>query len=152
MICQVIVNDFEIGQRILYILDDGDFEAQRGRWKDTDDVLLALQNTDMFASRTRWMDLEIRHFHVMIVNILKILSGADDAVRSDKDNPMVARLAFFLCGIISLIQENGCNIELFRINRVSSDDVLYDYSATLDVKIDLGSKNGFKVVIDNEGK
>src|ERR1700722_17878530 len=131
MICQVIINDFEIGQRILYILDDADFQSQQSKWKDTDKLLHAVQDTEMFAGRTRWMDLEIRHFHVMIVNILRMLSGMDEAIRANKDSEPVARLAFFLCGIISLIQEGSASsIDLFRITRVASDDVVYDYCAT----------------------
>lgn len=152
MICQVIINDFEIGKRTLYILDDADFKLQASRLGDTDALLTALQTNSMFAGRTCWMDLEIRHFHVMIVNLLRLMSGMDDDARSNKDGEPVARMVFFLCNLITLIQQaSGSLIDLLRITRVS-DDVLYDYYATLDVRIEGDApRSGLKIVIDNDG-
>lgn len=152
MICQVVINDFDIGRRMMYILDETDFEYQRNVWHATDDLLLALQTHDMFKNRTVWSSLEITHFHVMIVNMLKIMSTVSDSVRADRANPMVKRLAFFLCSLVFLIQKkSGCSIELLRVNRVASSDVMYDFNASLEVKIEPTPvhSTGLKVVIDN---
>ena len=152
MICHVTINDFEIGRRMVYILDDDDFRIQQKMWSDTDDLLLALQPNALFAGRTRWCDLDIRHFHVMIVNMLKMLGNMDEFVRNNNKSQPVMRLAFFLCGLIALLQDQtGSVVELLRMNRISVDDVVYDYSASLDVKIVAsGPRMGLKLVVDND--
>ena len=125
---------------------DQDFQIQQNQMTDTDELLTSVQNHDLFAGKTRWCDLEIKHFHIMIVNILRMLGKTDDTVRANDANPLVVRLTFFLCAFIKLLQENsGSSIDLLRVNRVSDDDVVYDYTATLDVKI-APIKSGLKVV------
>jgi len=151
MICNVVINDFEIGRRMVCVLQDSDFDHQKNIWEDTDDLLMALQKHDLFKNRTKWSDLEIKHFHVMIVNILKMLSSYDDSVRADKDHAIVRRLTFFLCGLITHIQQTGCKIELLKVNRVTGDNVFYDYNASLEVKLEpQPTHTGLKVIIDNE--
>ena len=150
MNCHVIINDFEIGRRILYVLDEKDFIRQKRIWYDTDDLLISMNN-DLFAGKIRWCDLEIKHFHVMIVNMLRILGNLDDDARGDKTNPLVIRLTFFLCGLISLMQNKTDSIiELMKINRISPNDVLYDYSATMDVKVISSPHSNLKIVVDND--
>lgn len=152
MICHVVIHDFEVGRRMLYVLDDEDFAIQQALWHQSDALLTTLQNHSFFAGHACWCDLEIKHFHVMIVNILKMLSSLDDETRGDQANPLVRRLAFVLCCLISVIQERtGSIIELLRVNRVMNNDVIYDYNATLDVTIEPMPGTGLKVVIDNDG-
>jgi hypothetical protein len=149
MICHVIINDFQIGQRILYVLDETDFRTQKAHWHETDETLSALQNNSLFVGRLRWSDLGVEHLHVLIVNMLKMLSGMDDTVRENKESEPVMRLAFLLCGMISLLQQRSQSmIELFRVNRVSEEDVVYDYCATLDLS--RCAPHELKIVIDNE--
>jgi hypothetical protein len=152
MICQVVINDFHIARRMLYVLDDSDFVMIKARFVDTDDLLIALQKNAMFEGRTHWCDLEIKHFHVMIVNMLNIIGKQHDTIRINPGTPENTRLTFLLCSLITLLQkQSGSLIELFRINRVSVDDVIYDYSASLNVKIEANhARMGLKVVIDNE--
>ncbi len=151
MICNVIINDFEIGRRMVCILQDADFDHQKSVWEETDDLLAALQKHDLFKNRLKWSDLNIEHFHVMIVNILKMLSTHDDSVRADKDHAIVRRLTFFLCGLITHLQQKGGKVELLKVNRVTGDNVFYDYSASLEVKLEpQPTHTGLKVIIDNE--
>lgn len=152
MICHVIINDFEIGRRMLYILDETDFENQKNMWGNTDDLLIAMNKYELFHGRHRWCDLDIKHFHVMIVNILKIMGSLDDMERGDKTNRVVVRLTFLLCGIVSIIQEKTDSvIEMMKINRITVNDVIYDYNATLEVKISPSSPHSnLKVIVDND--
>lgn len=152
MICQAIINDFEIGRRIIYVMDDSDFNSFYLNRDDGDDLLDALQHHDLFRGKQKWADLDIKHFHVMIVNMLKIIGGMNDDVRADKESAPVKRLVFFLCALITLVQEKtGSKIELFRINRVSDTDIVYDYSATLEVLIERPAPpSGLKIIVDNE--
>ena len=134
MICQVIIYDFEIARRMVYVLDDDDFVLQERRWDQTDPLLATMQSNPFFAGKTRWCDLDVIHFHVLILNILKILATLRDSQRSEKHHPAVLRLTFFICGLVSLLQQRSQSlIELLRIKRLARDDLIYDYSATLDV-------------------
>jgi hypothetical protein len=152
MLCHVIINDFEIGRRMLYVLEDADFENKKTIWQDTDDLLQRVQKNELFHGKLHWCDLDIKHFHVMIVNMLKIMGSMDDMARGDKKNPLVVRLTFLLCGLVCLIQDKTDSmIEMFKINRITSNDVVYDYNATLDVKIMPSTPpTNLKVIVDNE--
>ncbi len=151
MFCHVVVNDYEIGQRMFYILGPLDFNNQESSWNDNDPVLDILQNNEAFRGRTKWSDLDLEHFHLMIINMLKILATMDDAVRSNKDSAPVGRLAFFFCSLIRMLEERtGSHIELLHVNRVSSDDVVYDYTATLDMPFSIKSSPKLKVMSDED--
>ena len=152
MITLVIINDFEIGRRMLYVLEDSDFENRQKVWPNTDDVLRNIQKNELFNGRLRWCELDIKHFHVMIVNMLKIMGSLDDMARGDKTNPLVVRFTFLLCGLVHLLQDKSESIiEMMKINRITSNDVVYDYSATLDVKIIPSSPHkNLKVIVDND--
>ncbi len=150
MICHVIINDFEIGRKVIYVLNDDDFAIYQNKAHDTDKLLLALQKNEMFQGKTRWCDLDIKHFHVMVVNMLIILGKMSDDVCRDQSSITVQRLTFLLCGLISFLHDKtNSYIELFRINRVSYDDVAYNYSASLDIVIDRPGA-GLKVIINND--
>lgn len=151
MICQVIINDFEIGRRIVYVLDDHDFFMQNRIKENIDDVLLSLQKNELFTGKTKWCDLELKHFHVMICNVLKILGGQQDHIQEDKSNHFVKRLTVLLCGMIQLIQKKtDSEIETFKISRISLNDVTYDYSARLHIEVEKPLTTSLKIVIDNE--
>lgn len=150
MICQVAINDYKIGCRMVYVLEDYDFNIQRHVWNNTDELLMALQGNALFAGRTHWVDLELQHFHVMIVNILRLMSGLTDADRGNRSHGLVKRLTFLLCGFICVLQDQSeSTVELLRVNRVSDTDVLYDFNATLEVNVTTPiPKLGLKLVVD----
>jgi hypothetical protein len=152
MICQVIIYDFEIERRMIYVLDDDDFVLQEQQWEHGDPLLAAMQNNPIFAGKLRWSDLDLMHFHVLILNILKILATMRDSQRSEKNNPAVLRLTFFLCGLVTLIQQRSHSlVELLRIKRLARDNLIYDYTATLDVTtLPSPAKSPLRIVIDNQ--
>jgi hypothetical protein len=152
MICQVIIYDFEIARRMVYVLDDDDFILQERRWEQGDPLLTAMQSNPLFAGKTRWSDLDLLHFHVLILNILKILATMRDSQRSEKSHPAVLRLTFFLCGLVTLLQQRSQSlVELLRLKRLARDDLIYDYTATLDVSIlPSPAKSPLRVIIDNQ--
>lgn len=150
MICKVVIYDFVLSRRIIHLLDDDDFELQRQRWHSGDPVLTSLQHYPLFAGRTRWCDLNVTHLHIMLVNMLRFHAELPEKDRSNRKNPVVARLIFFLCGLIHLLQDRSESlIELLRVKRMTGDDVVYDYSATLNVTVSPPIHRGLKVVVDN---
>jgi hypothetical protein len=54
--------------------------------------------------------------------------------------------------LVHLLQDKSESIiEMMKINRITSNDVVYDYSATLDVKIIPSAPHkNLKVVVDND--
>jgi hypothetical protein len=148
--CQVIISDYIVERRITLLLDASDFNLQAEHWGEADPVLMAFRNHPFFEGCTTWSDLNTTHFHALIINVLKICANnATTETSTSRSNPMILRLSFLLCSLISLIQSrSGCIIDLLRVNRVGRDDVFYDYNARLDITI-TPPKPGLRVVIDN---
>ena len=150
MVCQVIISDYLIERRMAYLLDAGDFNMQSTRKDHTDSLLAIFRDHPFFEGCTSWDDLDIVHFHALIVNMLKISAEHNDIEVANKHHPTVLRLTFFLCSLINLIQvRTGSVIDLLRVNRVGHSDVLYDYSARLDIIFTSPKAAGLRVVIDN---
>lgn len=149
MMTQVIISDYVVERRMIYLLETADFDAQVVRWEQTDPLLATFSDHPFFIGCKQWSDLKIMHFHALIINMVKIVASHSDAEIADKMHPSIYRLTFFLCSLISLIQQQtGSTIDLFRVNRVGRDDVVYDYSARLDVIVAV-PKSGLRLVIDN---
>jgi hypothetical protein len=148
--CQVIISDYIIERRMAYLLDSSDFNTQINRGSQTDALLAIFRDHAFFEGCKTWADLDIIHFHALIVNMLKISAEHSDVEVADKNHPTVLRLTFFLCSMINLLQtRTGSIVDLLRVNRVGHSDVLYDYSARLDVVMALPKTTGLRVVIDN---
>lgn len=131
------------------VLDATDFRIQADRWGEADPLLTAFREHPFFEGCHRWADLNISHFHALIVNMLKICADHQEADAANRSHPMILRLSFLLCSLISLLQQRTDSvIDLLRVSRVGRDDVLYDYSARLDVVFTI-PKTGLRVVIDN---
>lgn len=149
MTCQVVISDYVIERRMTLLLDAGDFNVQADRWEEADALLTAFRDHPFFEGCTRWADLSISHFHALIVNMLKICADHRETEAANRLHPMILRLSFLLCSMINLMQQRtGSVIDLLRVNRVGSDDVLYDYSARLELTL-APPKIGLRVVIDN---
>jgi hypothetical protein len=150
VVCQVIISDYIIERRMAYLLDANDFNVQMNRGAHTDALLAIFRDHPFFEGCTTWDDLDIMHFHALIVNMLKISAEHSDAEVADKNHPTVLRLTFFLCSMINLLQiRTGSVVDLLRVNRVGQADVLYDYSARLDIVFAQPKSTGLRVVIDN---
>jgi hypothetical protein len=149
MSCQVIISDHVINRRMTLSLDAGDFALQAAQWQKTDALLSAFCDHPFFAGCDHWDDLTLTHFHVLIINMLKICADHHDTEANNRAHPIVLRLNFLLCSLIDFLQQrSGSIIDLLRVNRVGNNEVLYDYSARLNV-IFAPTKTGLRVVIDN---
>jgi hypothetical protein len=146
---QVIISDYVVERRMVLMLDASDFKSHAKRWDEPDSLLVAFKDHPFFGGCERWSDLNIPHFHALIINMLKICADHHDMDVVKPNHPTVQRLSFLICSLINLLQQStGSIIDLLRVNRVGRDDVLYDYSARLDVVFS-PPKKGLRVVIDN---
>lgn len=75
---QVAIYDYVSHRRIEVSLTADDFAQRQACWKQIDPLLMNLQYHAFFTGRTRWCDLELVHFHAMLVNILHLMDGYPD--------------------------------------------------------------------------
>lgn len=111
---QVIIQDCTNNRRMVYLLDEHDFSFYRINQPSLGD------NTD--ASQ----------LHGLIARMLTIMEMMTDQQCSDRLDTRVLQLTFYLCGFIGAIQSPYSRIELLRITRLTSSDLLYDYTASIE--------------------
>ena len=150
----VVINDFGTNRRTLSILEDGDFGIVAGVWENEDPILVDLQDNPFFAGRRRWCDLDPTHFRLMILRTLSFVARMGDEERGNQDNPVVRSLHFLLCAMIHCLQCRAESmVELVRINRLNENEITFDYTATLNMHIDMPKPKGgtgLFVVVDND--
>jgi hypothetical protein len=125
MICQIIIQDCLIDRRMVYMLEDSDFAFQHSQ-RD-----MRLPTMPLFAGKTCWHDLDVSHYHTLIMTMLNTIAGKTDDERGDRLDAAVTQLTFFLCGMVVALQNDHSTVELLRITRLSPTDLLYDYTASM---------------------
>lgn len=150
MTCQIVISDYLIERRMVYLLDDDDFSHYQSHINDTDALLLLFRDHAFFAGCTRWCELKLEHLHVLIINMLKISAKHSNAEVANKKHATIVRLSFLFCALVRRIEDaTGSSIDLLRVARIGPEDVAYDYCARLDVQISSKPKTQLRVVIDN---
>jgi hypothetical protein len=150
MTCQIILSDYVIERRMVFLLDANDFAAQHARWQESDHLLDSFQSHPFFQNCQHWCDLSLAQFHTLIINMITISAQHSELEIANKEHPTIMRLTFFLCALVTVLQKStGSVIDLLRVNRIGPTDVLYDYSARLDIAI-TPPKATLRVVIDNK--
>ena len=151
MSCHVVISDYLIERRMAFTLDAADFLAQASRRESSDPLLDTFADHPFFAGCKRWSDLSQTQFHALIINMIKISADHSDTDVADKAHPTMQRLIFFLCCLVRMIEDRSASVlDLLRVYRVSRDDVVYDYTARLEVAF-TPPRTSLRVVIDNEG-
>lgn len=149
----VVINDYVINKRITLFFIPEDYALVDHNWQSTDPVLLNLQHIALFSGRTRWCDLEITHFRLLVAKNLQnaAMLATDD--RMDDDNPIVSSLNYLICCLIRCIEIAGvCSLESMRINRLGDIEITIEYTASVietDVISALPPKTPFSIIIDN---
>jgi len=153
----VIINDYEIDTRIQITFSENDFSVVKSYWNQTDSLLQDLITWEPFVGRETWDDLDPTHWRVLIISNLTKMKNLSDSDRKDENNAVVKSLNFLICGLIICLEKRAeCKIELMHINRVKEREVVYDFSAGLNMAIDLPTKkkkdSTFSVIVDNTDK
>jgi hypothetical protein len=71
----------------------------------------------------------------MIVNVLQIVGESSDEQQVNPANQAVQSLTFLLCALLGRLRRKDVHIDLLRVTRMTVDNVVYDYCATLDIEI-----------------
>lgn len=166
----IIINDFVSNRRAHLVFITSDFEAMAQIWDIEDPVLKELQEHQEFVGKTRWSDLEIKHFRLLLMQNLVVADSLTEDQMLDDDNTIVRSLNFlFMAFCYCLLTKVGGEIEILRVNRMSKIDITYDVQISfmrLDVDLSTANdhsemtetsniikppafKSGMRVVVDN---
>lgn len=151
----VIINDYVINRRTHIVLDASDFEVARRVMGHTepDELLLELQDQDVFRGRTRISDLEPYHVKLLLEMNLKQAAAVKGDVL-DLSDPIMKSLVFLIEVMIVFLEKRSQSfIETLRINRVGTLDAVVEWTAMLNNEPPqtkpTKKKNDISVVIDN---
>lgn len=160
-----IINDLIADNRITLYLTSDDFKALDELWEKEDSYLKELQGTELFKGRLSWSQLEPVHFRVILMSALAKVGKLSIEQRNDDDDPTMNDLFFLVAGLVRcLASKTGAEITIIRFNRVKDNEVLYDFSAEVNMLLEYDatkpspkaktppSKNGFRIVHDSDSK
>ena len=148
----VVINDFETNRRLAILFNHPhDFARADAEWEREDKLLIEMQKHIAFKERTRWCDLDPTHWRFLILEYLNKMAKLNDTEMYDTQNPVMADLTFLLTSFIKCLEERTeGTMELMRLNRVGENEVLYDYSGSVNMQLDFARpKKGFRVIVDN---
>ena len=149
----VVINDLATDQRhvILFNRPD-DFQRADAYWDNEHPLLMDLQHTDFFIGRKRWADLNPQHFRFLLMNNLSKVAALNTEEQDDPENAVMSSLTFLLSALIKCLeQRTESTIELMRLNRLAEHEVLYDFSASVNLHLHdkVPPRKGLRVIVDN---
>ena len=134
----VVINDFTNNRRTVIILDNRQFDLVAQAWGNEDSILVDMQRNNFFAGRTRWCDLNPTHFRLMVAHNMTMLARLPGDEHEDPKHPVNRSLNFLMTGLVVCLQHRTeCLIELLRIARMSETEITYEFSASLNMAIDM---------------
>lgn len=148
----VIINDFETDRRMEILFNyPQDFEQIDTHWEKEDKLLVDMQGNDFFKGHSRWCDLNPTHYRFLLAATLNKVSMLSDEQQGDSLNQTMATLTFVITGFIKCMEERTeSSLELMRINRIGENEILYDYSGSVNMHLDTSRrKKGLRVIVDN---
>lgn len=155
----VFVNDYPNKRRMGIGFTASDYEKVEAMWDQEDQRLLNLQALPAFKGYKKWSQCRSEHFRVLIQQTMLMLPNLTDAERADPDHPVTSTLNFFLLCLVRCLENAAmCTIELLHVNRLSSTDIAFDFTAVMDMKfaapppLEEEDDNPFKIVVDNTKK
>jgi hypothetical protein len=151
MTSTVVVNDFASDRQFTLIFNDTDFTRANEFWDQEDKLLNDLQSEPYFKGKLKWSDLDPTHFQLMLLRVLTKVNKLQPDERGDLDHPVMMGLTFLLTSLIKCLEmRTGCQVELLKLQRLSDTDILYDFAASLNMRLDNPSApTGIRVIVDN---
>lgn len=152
MTVSIIITDFEIDKRIYINLEQEDFDFIKKVWNTEDKLLVELQDSPIFENKTKWSDLSPMHYRLMILKNLSLMVALTNEERMDFLNPTIKSLRFLLSALVySLEMKSESLVELMRITRINDMQVIFDYSANINICFEKQIPNNkLRVVVDND--
>jgi hypothetical protein len=147
----VIINDFVSDRRTEITFNHPqDFQRVDAMWEDEDQLLRELQTTEAFKGKTRWCDLTPMNYRFLLMNVLNKVSALSDEEQSDPGHEAMSSLTFCLSALLKCLEDRSqSTVELLRVNRLGEQEMLYDFTASVNMQLERKPTKGFRVVVDN---
>lgn len=152
------VNDYPAKRRMGIGFTASDYDKVEEFWDKEDQRLLALQGIPAFQGYKKWSQCKSEHFRVLIVRTMLLMTDMTDEDRADADHPVMTTFNFLLLCLVRCLEiATSSSVEILHVNRLSTTDIAFDYTAVMDLKFaqpppfDEGD-NPFKIVVDNTKK
>lgn len=150
----VVINDLVADQRhVVMFSRPNDFERVASYWETEDKILLGLQHTVQFEGRKRWCDLTPNNYRFLIMNTLSKVSALSVEDQADPKNETMTDLTFLLTAFIRCLEiRSEATVELMKLIRLADHEVLYDFSASINLHMDgrKTPKKKLRVIVNNE--
>lgn len=150
----VVINDLVADQRhVVMFSRPNDFQRVDTYWETEDKILIGLQHTVQFTGRKRWCDLTPNNYRFLIMKTLSKVSSLSVEDQADPKNETMASLTFLLTAFIRCLETRAeATVELMKLIRLADHEVLYDFSASINLHMDGKSapKKKLRVIVNNE--
>lgn len=125
MACSVFLDDYVTHRRLAMLLSDEQFGPMQACWEDESEMLIGLQNLDLFAGYTRLCQLTPNHFRILLTNVLRhITLDAPDGSPVNLQDTIEQPLCFLIIGLVyCLEQRSQVAVDTLNIMRINDIEV-----------------------------
>lgn len=128
-----------------------DIERARAIYENNNDDISALANAyPEFDGYSRWCDLSIPHYRVMLARTLTVAAYMAANAHTDHDRATTATNLTILCFIFTLERLSGSEIEYMLITRMTPTHFTFSYTASLPIEYPKPLPKNGAPVIDEE--
>lgn len=150
-VTQVLIRDHVRSVSTTLLLWPDEKKAIADSWHDDDLVLKGLQKHVEFVGRTKWSDLDMSHFRVLIALHLLLLAELSEQEIGNDRNTVVRSFLRTLVAFVHMIETRAqASITLLGMQRHSLTNVVYDVTMSLNpMEFPKPHSTGLSVVVDN---
>lgn len=147
----VYLNDYPANKKMSVMFSQHDYDIIARDWDDEDETLKALERvSDAFSGYTKWSTLRTEHYRVLMQRSMIVLESLSVTERQDADNFVVKTFNSLLLRMVKRIEaDTGVTIEFMRIHRVAHDQIVWDFSATMNMTFDKPPPHKDAVPVDD---
>lgn len=154
MAFNVIIDDYVTRKRSSILFSEDHMQSVIDSWEEESELLLALNDIDLFAGKTRWCDLGTEHFRILITNVIRKRDmEVPQSSHYDDQEPIVQTLYFMILGLVHNLQvKTDMAVDSLNIMRIDDIEVTFKANITMIPEGRLEDdepKGGLSVVVDN---
>lgn len=155
MAFNVIIDDYVTRKRSSILFSDDHMQTVVDSWDEESELLMALDDIEMFSGKSRWRDLSTEHFRILITNVIRKRDmEVPQSSHYDDQEPIVQTLYFMILGLVHSLQtKTDMAVDSLNIMRVDDIEVTFKANLTMipEGRFDGDDepKGGLSVVVDN---